>query len=257
MKKSLNYRFLSVFGIMLGLFFSLPAHAEFNTIAINDTMVGPGASVYDIDGDGNNDYRIEIIEVEPNIHIATVTSLGLSSFMDSGMSGFPDALNYGSPVQAPFISGSGILGYTDESGKFTGAGKKYLGLLINASSGYHYGWLELDLNRFNDKLIIGEAGYNTNPGEQILAGATNDNVSIDEYEAPAFSCYPNPCTTELNIKITGQLTQPMIVLYNQNGAEIVRQQNTSPIDVSELPKGVYFLQIQSAELNETRKVIVR
>jgi hypothetical protein len=77
--------------------------------------------------------------------------------------------------------------------------------------------------------------------------AALDVNNIDE--SNALSIFPNP--TQGNLFLSAHTN---IVLTDLTGKVILQKQNTSQIDISELPKGLYFLSV-GANLKKTFKVV--
>lgn len=74
--------------------------------------------------------------------------------------------------------------------------------------------------------------------------------------------YPNPTTGQVNILLKDGLAPPLnLILYNTQGQAILRHQLTqksNELNISHLPKGLYFLQIvQQEELVQVMKVVVQ
>jgi hypothetical protein len=82
------------------------------------------------------------------------------------------------------------------------------------------------------------------------ASSTESNSSV-ESETSSSSCncnieiYPNPVSTVVNINGTDQSS--LVKIYNQQGELIKSIKGESQADVSELSKGVYFLQVENGK----------
>lgn len=80
-------------------------------------------------------------------------------------------------------------------------------------------------------------------------------IGVGKFKKSKLVFYPNPTSGKLNIE--NQNTIEQISLFDLNG-EVVDEFKPAPqIDLSGIPRGVYFLQIQSAEGNFVQKVVVR
>jgi hypothetical protein len=80
--------------------------------------------------------------------------------------------------------------------------------------------------------------------------STNDNLTS------AFSIYPNPATTLLNISNTYNFEIKNISIVDINGRLIKNQNGTlTEINVSDLNTGVYFINIETTEGKTTKKFI--
>ena len=93
-----------------------------------------------------------------------------------------------------------------------------------------------------------EPGDTTNPGNAIF--------SIDNL--PVFSVQPNPATDVLTV-IPLANSEYSLRLYDMNG-KLVRElnglQDETRLDVSDLTKGVYFLQVKQGANVRTQKVLI-
>ncbi|MDY0076365.1 MAG: M1 family aminopeptidase [Bacteroidales bacterium] len=87
----------------------------------------------------------------------------------------------------------------------------------------------------------------------IVVGTNSELKSVNY-----FSAYPNPVTDVLNIVFTHEQQQSTAVLHNSAG-QVLRNQSLNSInnqlDMSDLPKGVYFLTVSNEQHNYTRKLI--
>jgi polyhydroxybutyrate depolymerase len=78
--------------------------------------------------------------------------------------------------------------------------------------------------------------------------------SVKENFANQFSIYPNPATTNINIKIEN--SNQKLEIYNVLGVKVFETQLNSTvnnIDISDLAKGVYFVKIN----NQTQNLIIQ
>ena len=82
--------------------------------------------------------------------------------------------------------------------------------------------------------------------------------------ANTLSLYPNPAQGQLNLAIRSNNTeQATITIYNNMG-QVVSSQNTNllagnnsiAMSITNLPNGVYFVQVRSANLQTTQKLFV-
>ena len=84
-------------------------------------------------------------------------------------------------------------------------------------------------------------------------------LGIDEEATSIVSIYPNPVSSTLNI-LFGTASDKEITLFSVVG-EKVKSKTTSGLnatfDVSELPSGVYMIQVESNNITITKRVIVR
>lgn len=81
-------------------------------------------------------------------------------------------------------------------------------------------------------------------------------LSTKKINAVNFNVYPNPSTDVLNIELDDNLILENITLYNNLGQK-VKSVKTSVIDVSNLAKGLYFIEVTTNLGKADQKVIIR
>ncbi|UKN00675.1 T9SS type A sorting domain-containing protein [Paracrocinitomix mangrovi] len=88
-----------------------------------------------------------------------------------------------------------------------------------------------------------------------VACGTQFFVSTETLKPIAFKVFPNPSKDYITIESNGEWTH--FVLFNANGMNVLEGVKTSEIDISILPAGMYFLQIESANNEIIREKIVK
>lgn len=107
-----------------------------------------------------------------------------------------------------------------------------------------FGDLDLSGNDrvFNTTIDLGAYEYNST--------LSVDDISLDENTV---KLYPNPATDVVNIK-TNQ-TIKNVRVFNVNGQKVLDIANQSQINISNLPTGMYFLNITTNQSNQTIKIL--
>jgi len=87
-------------------------------------------------------------------------------------------------------------------------------------------------------------------------------TGVQKISESKFLMYPNPASTRVTLEFSAFNQTPLIRLIDIAGRQrAVRiNENTGgrvELDISELPSGIYFIQIQGDGLNETRKLLKR
>lgn len=95
---------------------------------------------------------------------------------------------------------------------------------------------------FNTTIDLGAYEYNST--------LSVDDISLDENTV---KLYPNPATDVVNIK-TNQ-TIKNVRVFNVNGQKVLDIANQSQINISNLPTGMYFLNITTNQSNQTIKIL--
>ena len=72
-----------------------------------------------------------------------------------------------------------------------------------------------------------------------------------------FSIYPNPAKDILNISCKNGVTIDEVLIYNQTGQKVLeRKLSNNTIDVSNLQKGMYIVELVSKEWKVRKKLII-
>lgn len=98
-------------------------------------------------------------------------------------------------------------------------------------------------------------------------GGTNDQGTIFKYLFNAtgiskndlssdFKIYPNPSSGKFIIEIQNNQKDLNIEIYNVIGEKVLQQQTSKEIDLSDSPRGIYFIRVYEGEKIYTRKIIV-
>ncbi len=101
----------------------------------------------------------------------------------------------------------------------------------------------LSTSRVFDNLIVTATSADT-----LLS--VEEVVSIEN----AVSIYPNPIENSFQIQTNGFVVNSANI-FDINGRKIKSFQNTSNFDISELPSGIYFVEISNDEMKTTQKII--
>ncbi|MFK7757922.1 MAG: T9SS type A sorting domain-containing protein [Flavobacteriales bacterium] len=220
------------------------AISQITTYAVDQTITSSsGAFTLDVNNDGFNDYTFEILPLGNDLVAARVVTQGNSKVMDSSTFGYPDALNLGDSIMAPYSSGNAVLGTAvGGAGLFTGAGLKYLGLNISSSADNYLGWLSLEVTSGNDTIVLHDIGYNTSSNDSITAGQES-LVSVNEINSIELDIYPNPCSHVLNVEWPYKFNNTSYSITDLNGKLILSGALTASLDVSALALGTYIIVI--------------
>ena len=87
-------------------------------------------------------------------------------------------------------------------------------------------------------------------------------LGTDHYEMKNISIYPNPATEYLVVDLEKENTKSQNIslkimnLYGQTMYTKEDCKKVTRIDISDLPKGVYFVQVKSGALLSNRKIVV-
>jgi len=110
-------------------------------------------------------------------------------------------------------------------------------------------------------IVVDDIDYSTanwtniDPASTFKENETDcENLSIvdNDFELDV-TIFPNP--TDNYLFIEGNVNPVSITIYNLLGAEVIAKSNTDKIDVSELSKGVYIINISDGVSQTNRKFI--
>lgn len=90
----------------------------------------------------------------------------------------------------------------------------------------------------------------------ITATAADTLLSVEEVVSieNAVTIYPNPVENSFQIQTNG-FTVNSVNIFDINGRNIKSFQNTNNFDITELPSGIYFVEISNDEMKTTQKII--
>lgn len=115
-----------------------------------------------------------------------------------------------------------------------------------------YGNLSLDLNVWITSEVFEPIDELQSLFDQSLSLADNETIS-------GVRVYPNPVTSELTIKSV--IKTDAVEMYNLLGQRVASRKiegNVATLDVSELPNGVYFVNVTNeGQTRSTQKILVR
>ncbi len=96
--------------------------------------------------------------------------------------------------------------------------------------------------------------------EERSAAEEIDNNSFKQVKEAKVLVYPNPANGQITIDILNQQTENTvqnIQLFNLNGAMLMDNIHAGTrVDVSELPKGIYFISVRLADSFVTQKLVI-
>ena len=128
-------------------------------------------------------------------------------------------------------------------------------------------WIKLG-NDIDGKVPIENFGNSvsiSSNGDTVAVAATGSgkvrvydisNLSSNEFVSQNFNIYPNPTSDVLNISLENNLVLQEATIYNNLG-QVVKTATENVIDVSQLAKGLYFVEVTTDQGKATKKVVVK
>jgi hypothetical protein len=105
----------------------------------------------------------------------------------------------------------------------------------------------VDIQIFSDK--IGFVSLGNKLWIDKLYFSQSTGIASDSYTINHYSLFPNPATNSIHLNITSNFIGRRYSLSNQLGQEVLNGivlDETNKIVIADLPKGIYFLQIDTA-----------
>ncbi len=139
---------------------------------------------------------------------------------------------------------------------------KYLGLRIQLSGQWHYGWAKVDVPSGATSFTIKGFAFNTNANQAINAGDTvgSPSTSIPEMEKMEnLNVYTSGSYININVSDNSYLGG-IATIYNLAGQEVKSvtiHQAKFNLNVVDLSKGLYFLSVRNNSQMQTRKVVIQ
>ena len=90
-------------------------------------------------------------------------------------------------------------------------------------------------------------------GDKQPIRCTSATAGVDDQNQLDISIYPNP-TSDI-VHIDCNYSQLKVVVYDILGKQVINKSITNSIDISQLEKGVYILQLSDGVKLSTRKII--
>lgn len=114
------------------------------------------------------------------------------------------------------------------------------------------GWYELHYINQYENMVLAKAFYIENP-----------YFGIDEIRLSELKIYPNPTTGKFKLEISETIKRPIEITINNVTGQILKTLKTeagwseSEINISDLPKGIYFVKLTSNKESLTQKLILQ
>jgi hypothetical protein len=108
-------------------------------------------------------------------------------------------------------------------------------------------------------LCVTETNSGGCSGEEVCLVVNITPVSIDELENTVFDVYPTPASSHLHINLFESTLEEAILLLRDSSGRIVRSyslQNATTIDVSDLSRGAYILQLNLGGASASYKHVI-
>lgn len=227
---------------------------------------------FDIDGDGTNELGFYVYSSSGNgyatLRLSTSSTINAIRGTQSSSFSTPEVrvLNSGDSIRPAAndwrTDSYQYLGiYTGPStiyGNWNGVADKYMAIQFEISGQTHYGWVRMTVTPGSDTLIIKDYAYNSSPGLGLTAGEGLLPTSVNSLEVQNPQVLVFDQTLFVNLPAQTAI-EGNIQLFNSAGQlvkSITITDSAMRIALSELPIGIYFVQIQQNGVSTSRKVYI-
>jgi hypothetical protein len=142
--------------------------------------------------------------------------------------------------------------YENQSGTWVQVGQDIAGEAADDFSGF-----SVSLSSDGSVVAI-RAPYNDGNGTDsghVRVYDLSAVLSTDSFNIELSRVYPNPATTEIHITLKNNLQLLKVNLYNQLG-QLLKQSKSHTINVSDLSKGIYLVEIETNQGKGIKKVLI-
>jgi hypothetical protein len=253
-RKSLkNYVFMILIFFLSGLQVS-DAQAIYIDITPDTTISAIGGYYYlDLNNDGINDFKIIRIGINDynDVSISCVHDSSFVSCYSLDACFYAKAYTLDQTIgnSEPWCPGNSSVNLANyggittcmHSGAFPGQTDKYLGLKLVKNGMSFYGWVRIDVGGDASWFTLKDYAY------QVDGIVITDNPTVmpeSPVTAEPMTIYPNPAKMSFTIETPNMEGDNHISILNQIGGHVVERQlkeKITRIDISSLPKGVYFV----------------
>jgi hypothetical protein len=125
---------------------------------------------------------------------------------------------------------------------FSAGEAHWTSLAFSPTNGQPFVAYEDDANSWKSTVMKYDSGY----------------IGINELQESRLSLYPNPATDKITVELSGAVKESTVSIVNIEGQQLITHQITQPttiFDVSNLPSGVYFVQLTNDRMVEVGKFV--
>ena len=133
---------------------------------------------------------------------------------------------------------------------------------------YYWGWIEVTVNAtetdewglgpYNIDLTIHQMAFCTIPNYPFRVGQTSLDWGVEEAESTAFATiHPNPANNIVTVTGKSLKSAEVFNMLGQPVAKVKSEGETLRIDITNLPSGVYFVNVMDEEGRKCVKKVVK
>ncbi|MFH2142835.1 MAG: T9SS type A sorting domain-containing protein [Bacteroidota bacterium] len=259
MKNLKKMRLFSIIG-----FLTIIGHLNVNSQIIY-TDVDPDAVikntysyVLDINNDGTNDYEFLQLSYGTD-HMAEISSFN----NNQGLSDIaPLVINFNDTISSSLTTWNvfsyNYLAQTSGPGNWSEVTDKYLGLRINISGQWYYGWARLDVAISGSSITLKDYAFESSHDQAILAGdiGTTGIETLMNNPVPFSYLFNKTLCIDL---MTDNPSDAKLIIYNtncQNIKEVELINRRTNVDVNNFQNGIYILKIYNGHETHSMKIFI-
>ncbi|PWK17895.1 T9SS type A sorting domain-containing protein [Xanthomarina spongicola] len=124
---------------------------------------------------------------------------------------------------------------------------------INAGGENDDSYIKSEGCSINTPSTLSSIGFGDN---QYVMNVVGDVLGVEEFSLEnSVSIFPNPTSNIITIDTSNKITVNSLELYNIVGKQVIKTNNVSTLDLSELSSGVYMLRVITDSGTLTKKII--
>lgn len=131
-----------------------------------------------------------------------------------------------------------------------------LGIDINGEASGDQAGFSVSISGDGTKVAVGAPfndGNGSNSGH-VRVYDLSEVLSTETNSLSNFNIYPNPATQQITLNLENSIFKK-VSIYNNLG-QIVKRSKSTKINISNLPSGIYFLQIETDKGKSSKKLII-
>jgi hypothetical protein len=103
--------------------------------------------------------------------------------------------------------------------------------------------------------------FSTSPPAEVTSASGNANflaigVKENSLNAFNFNVFPNPASNAVNVELPKGQVAESITLINSIGQTLKSKNNSNVLNVSDIPNGVYYLEVRSGDRSSRKPVVI-
>jgi hypothetical protein len=205
---------------------------------------GTESASFDLDNNGVMDFQVLLIDIGSNQYDLNIAGMNGTTFETVTASSY-DLVGYnsGTLIGNNSYQNSGVI----NPPYFPLNQKKYFGMKFIINGNVHCAYVGVKYAGSGGYQLL-DFGYDETPDVCLYAGSGTSIAATQSFENAAISCYPNPAQNLFFVKRPEHASDLIIRIKDASGKVLIRtvcDHELSTLDLSELCRGMYFLEIST------------